>query len=182
MIVFLAIFFDKLIFLFFVLYSYIIKISELIIALFMRITKKSIISFLFLMTLVLPGLAGTFLINTARADVSLVEGQTGLSEVGTIFGGSRAEQDPRALIANIISIALGFLAVIFLGIAVVAGFQYMTAGGNQDKTSKALALLKNAIIGLIIVLAAWALTRFTIVMLNRAARNMDTQSYPEVGM
>ncbi|HZJ41598.1 MAG TPA: hypothetical protein VFD51_01095 [Patescibacteria group bacterium] len=148
----------------------------------MRITKKSIISFLFLMTLVLPGLAGTFLINPALADETLVEGQTGLSEVGSIFGGNRAEQDPRGLAANIISIALGFLAVIFLGITIAAGFQYMTAGGNQEKTSKALALLKNAVIGLVIVLAAWALTRFTIVMLNRAALNMDTNFYPAATM
>ena len=134
------------------------------------------------MVFILPGVGGTFLINPALADTSLVEGQTGLSEVGSVFGGTRAEQDPRALIANIISIALGFLAVIFLGIVVVAGFQYMTAGGNQEKTTKALALLKNAVIGLVIVLAAWALTRFTVVMLNRAARNMDTQFYPQVGM
>lgn len=148
----------------------------------MRITKKSIIPLLFLMVFVLPGIAGTLLINPALADSKLVENQTGLSEVGSVFGGTRAEQDPRALIANIISIALGFLAVIFLGIVVVAGFQYMTAGGNQEKTTKALALLKNAVIGLVIVLAAWALTRFTVVMLNRAARNMDTQFYPQIGM
>ena len=134
------------------------------------------------MVFVLPGVAGTLLVNPVLADTSLVEGQTGLSEVGSVFGGTRAEQDPRALIANMISIALGFLAVIFLGIVIVAGFQYMTAGGNQEKTTKALALLKNAVIGLVIVLAAWALTRFTLVMLNRAARNMDTQFYPQVGM
>jgi hypothetical protein len=155
------------------------KDINIIIALFMRITKKSIISFVILMMFILPGASSVFLINSVKADESLVAGQTGLSEVGSIFGGSRAEQDPRSYIANIISIALGFLAVIFLGIAVVAGFQYMIAGGNQEKTSKALALLKNAIIGLAIVLAAWAVTRFTIVMFNRAARNMDTTIYPQ---
>lgn len=148
----------------------------------MRITKKSIISFVILMMFVLPGASSVFLINSVKADQKLVAGQTGLSEVRSIFGGRRAEQDPRSYIANIISIALGFLAIIFLGIALAAGFQYMTAGGNQEKTGKALALLKNAIIGLVIVLAAWAVTRFTIVMLNRAAMNMDTTIYPRTTM
>jgi hypothetical protein len=148
----------------------------------MGITKKSTISFILLLFFILPSITGSLLVSPVLADESLVEGQIGLNEVGSVFGGERAKQDVRSLIANIISVALGFLAVIFLGLIVVAGFQYMTAGGNEEKVSKALALLKNAIIGLAIVLVAWSLTRFTIVMLNRAARNMDTTFYPQIGM
>jgi hypothetical protein len=148
----------------------------------MGITKKSTISFILLLFFILPSITGSLLVSPVLADESLVEGQIGLNEVGSVFGDERAKQDVRSLIANIISVALGFLAVIFLGLIVVAGFQYMTAGGNEEKVSKALALLKNAIIGLAIVLVAWSLTRFTIVMLNRAARNMDTTFYPQIGM
>jgi hypothetical protein len=148
----------------------------------MRITKKSIFSFCLLMIFVLPVTLGSFFSNQALAQSSLVDGQTGLKDVGSVFGGTRAERDPRELAADIITIVLGFLAVIFLALVVFAGVQYMTSGGNQDKAKKALDLLKNAIIGLIIVLVAWAITRFAIVMLNRAARDMDTGSYPEIGM
>jgi hypothetical protein len=148
----------------------------------MTINKKSILASLFLLLFVVPALFISLPTTQVLADQVLVEGQTGLEEVGSVFGGERAKQDPRSLIANIISIVLGFLAVIFLGLTVFAGFQYMTAGGNTEKTSKALALLKNAIIGLVIVFMAWALTRFTIVMLNRAAKNADTSIYPQVGM
>lgn len=148
----------------------------------MRITKKSIISFVLLLFFIVPAVSGSFLLSPVKADESLIKGQVGFDEAGQVFGGDRAKQDVRGLIGNIISIVLGFLAVIFLAITIFAGFQYMTAGGNQEKTSKALALLKNAIIGLIIVLLAWALTRFVIVMLNRAARNADTSIYPQVGM
>lgn len=146
----------------------------------MILTKKSIISFLFLMVLIIPSvLSSSLLLKPVSADEELVEGQIGLEEVKGVFGGSRAEQDPRGLVVNIINIVLGFLALIFFILAIYGGFQYMTAGGNREQTSKAIATLRSAVIGLVIVLAAWALTRFAIVMINRASRNMDTQFYPQ---
>ncbi|MDD2353896.1 MAG: pilin [Patescibacteria group bacterium] len=148
----------------------------------MTINKKSILSFFFLLLFIIPVSFTTYQVNIVSADQSLVDGQVGLKEVGSVFGGNRAEQDPRYMIANFISIALGFIGIIFLGLTIFAGFQYMTAGGNSEKTSKALGLLKNAIIGLVIILMAWAITRFTIVMLNRAAKNADTSIYPSVGL
>jgi len=64
------------------------------------------------------------------------------------------------IVANIIQVALSFLAIIFLGLAITAGFKWMTAGGNDDQIKKSQATLKNAIIGLIVVLAAYAITYF----------------------
>jgi hypothetical protein len=64
------------------------------------------------------------------------------------------------VISVIIQVALSLLALIFLILAIVAGFGWMTAAGNEDKISKAQDTLRSAIIGLIIVLAAWAITYF----------------------
>ena len=64
------------------------------------------------------------------------------------------------LVAKIIRIALGFLAIIFLTLTIIAGFQWMTAGGNEETVKKAQGTIKAAIIGLIIVLAAYAITYF----------------------
>ncbi len=64
------------------------------------------------------------------------------------------------LIANIIKIALGFLALIFVVLMVVAGFQWMTAAGNEEQAKKAMGIIKTAVIGLVIVLAAYAITYF----------------------
>lgn len=64
------------------------------------------------------------------------------------------------IVANIIQVALSFLAIIFLALAITAGFKWMTAGGNDDQIKKSQATLKNAIIGLIIVLAAYAIVYF----------------------
>lgn len=64
------------------------------------------------------------------------------------------------VIANIVKIVLGFLATIFLVLTVLSGFQWMTAGGNEDQIKSAQGRLKNAIIGLVIVLMAYAITYF----------------------
>jgi hypothetical protein len=52
------------------------------------------------------------------------------------------------------------LGVIFLVLFIVSGYQWMTAGGNEEQIEKAKKRMGNAAIGTIIVLMAWALTRF----------------------
>lgn len=47
-------------------------------------------------------------------------------------------------------------AVIFLLLFIVGGIQYLTSAGNEEASGKAKKLLVDAIIGLIIVLLAWA--------------------------
>jgi hypothetical protein len=64
------------------------------------------------------------------------------------------------IIASIIKLVLGLLGIIFLGLTIMAGFKWMTAGGNEEQVKKATSTMKNAIIGLIIVLMAYAITYF----------------------
>lgn len=63
-------------------------------------------------------------------------------------------------IANIISIALSLLGVIFVILTVYGGFLYMTARGNEEQTKKGQAIIVQALIGLIIVLTAYAISYF----------------------
>ncbi|MFA5184693.1 MAG: pilin [Patescibacteria group bacterium] len=141
----------------------------------MRFTKKHVLAFIFLFCLsflfISPGLP-------ALADDSLVNSQVGMKQVGSAFGNA-TPADIRSTIARIINVLLGFLGVIFLGFTVYAGFLYMTAAGNEEKTTEALRILRNAIIGLIILLMAWSITRFTVLILGRAANNstVDYRTY-----
>lgn len=64
------------------------------------------------------------------------------------------------LVARVIQVVLSLLGVIFLALTLVSGFKWMTAGGNEEQVKKATATLKAAIIGLIIVLAAYSITYF----------------------
>ena len=64
------------------------------------------------------------------------------------------------IIASVIQIILGFLGVVFIILLVVAGFKWMTAQGNEEQVTQSLSTIRAAIIGLIIVLASYAITYF----------------------
>ncbi|MGE5425504.1 MAG: hypothetical protein ACM3PZ_00205 [Bacillota bacterium] len=63
-------------------------------------------------------------------------------------------------VGSIIGIVLSFVGVIFLVLIIYAGLNWMTASGNADKVGKSKDMMINAVIGLIIVLAAYAITAF----------------------
>ncbi|OGF21054.1 hypothetical protein A2Y83_01835 [Candidatus Falkowbacteria bacterium RBG_13_39_14] len=62
------------------------------------------------------------------------------------------------IIGQIIQIILSFLGVIFLVLMVYGGYLWMTGGGNEEQIAKAKNIMGAAVIGLIIVLAAYAIT------------------------
>jgi hypothetical protein len=70
--------------------------------------------------------------------------------------------DPRTIAANVINFILGLLGVIAIVIILFGGFKWMTAMGNDDNVAKAKALLGAGIIGLLIVLAAYAVSIYII--------------------
>ncbi len=61
---------------------------------------------------------------------------------------------------QLVGVILSFVGVLFLLLVVFAGISWMTADGNQEKVTKARGLMINAIIGIIIVFAAYAITSF----------------------
>lgn len=83
-----------------------------------------------------------------------------LQKVGGVGGYEISKTNLPEMIANIVKIFLGFLGAIFVGLMLYAGYLWMTAGGNEDKVTKAKDLIKRSIIGLAIVLAAYSITYF----------------------
>ncbi len=73
---------------------------------------------------------------------------------------SQTTLDVPQLIGQILSTVLGFTGTIFFILVVWSGILWMTAGGSQENIKKAQDILKAAIVGLIIVLSAYAITRF----------------------
>lgn len=74
---------------------------------------------------------------------------------------------------NFIKWALGFLGLVAVIFIIIGGYMYMTSGGNEEKTEKAKQYIKNAVIGLIIVLLSWAIAYFTFnTILNEAERTL----------
>ncbi len=140
----------------------------------MRISKKQILNFTFLIFFILFALVAYL---PVRADSSLLNSQTGISEIGNVYGNSHV--DIRITIAKIINVVLSFLGIIFIVLVIFAGFQYMMAAGNEEKAKEALSLMRNAVIGLLIILMAWVITRYSIYVLHRTINNaLDYTWYP----
>jgi len=76
------------------------------------------------------------------------------------------DTDIRIIIAKIIRAALGVLGIVALGFTIYGGFLYTTAGGDEKKVETAKKIIKNMVIGLVIILSAFAITQFVINMLR----------------
>ena len=63
-------------------------------------------------------------------------------------------------IGIVIKISLGLLGIVFLFLIIYGGYIWMLAKGNQQEVDKAIKIIQNAVIGLIIVVVAFALVNF----------------------
>ena len=84
-----------------------------------------------------------------------------IAEIPVAFNLASAT-DIRLAIINIVQFILGFLGLIAVIIILYGGFQWMTAGGNEEKVGGAKATIPAGLIGLVIILSAWAIATFVI--------------------
>lgn len=120
----------------------------------------------------------SIIVLTILSVTTPVLAQYGLEETGKAANlpeGVRSGNLP-SLIGSFINIALGIIGVIFLCLMVYAGFLWMTAMGDPKKTSTAKDLIFAAIIGIIIIVLAYAISYFVISSLS------DISSSPESGL
>lgn len=100
--------------------------------------------------------------------------------VGGAFGetvSSRDDvQDLRLVISKYINIFLGFLGIVFLILIIYAGILWLSAQGNSDNVSKARSLLFTGIIGLAVILSAFAIASFVTDRLFMATQNNSSQT------
>ena len=116
---------------------------------------KHIISFAIISLIVAPLIALPALAQTNDPNELF-----GINAVNNGLNGSLASGDPRAMVGRIINIVLSFLGVIAVVIILLGGFKWMTAAGNDEKVEEAKKLLGSGVIGLVIILAAWAISGF----------------------
>lgn len=103
--------------------------------------------------------SGVALAATALLPLSaLATAYTISDDVGGSVGLGTA--DLKTTVINIISWVLGILALVAVVMIIIGGFQWLTAAGNEEKIEKAKKVISAAVIGLIIVLLAWAIVIF----------------------
>ena len=130
----------------------------------MFITKKRIWSLFIVLILGILQLSPLLQVKPVKADDTLVQQQSLLTQVGNQTYGA-GQKDVQLLAVTLIKTALAFLGLIFLVLLLWAGFNWMTAGGNEDKIKESLKRIQNAAIGLLIILSAYGITTYIVKML-----------------
>ncbi len=113
--------------------------------------------------------AATLAINTTSINFGIYYGQaTGLGQ-----------KDIRTTVSSIINVALGLLGIVAVVIILIGGFEWMTAGGNEEKVGEAKKRIVAGIIGLAIIMSAYAVSKFVLFKLYAATTGTE---YTEAGV
>ncbi len=112
----------------------------------------------------LAAAAFAFPAQVLAAENPFTKGATLANTVGTSAGITTSRGLPE-IIGSIINVGLGFLGIVFLVLLLYAGFLWMTAQGEPKSVDKAKEMLKQSVIGLIIIVAAFAISNFVLISL-----------------
>jgi hypothetical protein len=113
-------------------------------------SKRTTIFIIFALTLVIfPALVVA--VHAQPADF-------GLNAANNI-GLPNTANDPKDAAVMIVRYLMTFLGIIAVIVILWGGFQWLTAGGNEDKVGGAKKTLIAGIIGLIIIIAAFAIVQ-----------------------
>jgi hypothetical protein len=75
-------------------------------------------------------------------------------------------------VGSLIQTFLGILGIVFLVLTIYAGFTWMTAAGDSKKVDSAKNILISAVVGLVVLLSAYAISSFVIDNLSKATGNV----------
>ncbi len=131
--------------------------------------KKILITLVAIFTMALPLLASAQGLKDAGGMLDKIGGASG-EKIGV--SGNLADS-----VATVIKAILALVGTIFLVLTIYAGVMWMTAQGEEARVTKAMDILKAAVIGLIIIMSAYAITSFVTSKLTGAtASNQSTLS------
>ncbi len=127
--------------------------------------NKNVLSRFFISLLFLLITIFNFQIANAQGNVTEVRTpeKYGLTEAATHGGlitNDSDNQDIILIVSNIVGYALYFTGSIFFILIIIAGFTWMTAGGEEKKVSSAKGKIKGAIMGIVVILCAYIITTF----------------------
>ena len=117
--------------------------------------KKQLIKIFIFLVFFLP----TF-VRAGILDSGVATNMAGQSAAALQTSGYSSSSSIGSIVAIVIKAFLGLLGIIFIVLLVLAGYNWMTAAGDEQKVTKAKDTIRTAIIGLVIIMAAWGLTSF----------------------
>lgn len=84
----------------------------------------------------------------------------GLDSTAGTAGIKDTTSTPQVVVGRVLQQAISLVGIIFFALILWSGFLWMTSAGNDERVKEAKNILLAAVIGLIIVAAAYAITRF----------------------
>lgn len=93
---------------------------------------------------------------------------SGVKSFGTMIYGPGEPPSPQQVAVLVINTLLTLLGILFVGLIIYGGYIYLTSQGADDKIKKAKAIISTAVIGLLIVVTAYAIANFVITALLEA--------------
>lgn len=94
--------------------------------------------------------------------VSAQETDIGLNYAANLGLEDGGEKDIRVFLAEIVRYFITFLGIIAVAMVMYSGFLWMTSAGDPEKVNRAKQALINSVIGLIIIISAFAIVTFII--------------------
>lgn len=104
--------------------------------------------------------------SRAWAQSSITDPQKQLGDAGAASGLENANFV--VVIGKIINAGLIALGIVLIITIIYGGIVWMTAGGNEEKIEKSKKILRNSIIGLLIISLSFVLTKFIFNLLIQA--------------
>jgi uncharacterized membrane protein len=80
------------------------------------------------------------------------------SNIGSQLGLGNA--DLLTVILRFVRLVLGFAPLAATALLILGGLQWMTSAGNEERLDRAKKTISGAVIGLVIILLAWAIVEF----------------------
>lgn len=108
----------------------------------------------------------------ALPSIALAETKVGIQKafpmVADVAGNKPYNYDKSLtmVIADVLQLALSILGILFVIFMIYGGYIWMTAAGNESKADKAKDIITQSILGLVIVVGAYAIAYFVIYAFN----------------
>lgn len=120
--------------------------------------KKIIITILLAIILTIGFFPTISFAQTSLKDEIANQNRAFSGKEGAGFG---APRDPRVIVANIIKILLTLVGTLFFAYTVYGGALWMMSAGVEEKITKGKDIIRNGIIGVVIILGAYSITWMT---------------------
>lgn len=107
--------------------------------------------------------------ETANTIQSGIAATASTGRLGNVCAQQTLQACVTAIAGSAINTVLAFTGLILLGYLLYAGFLWMTSGGEDDKAGEARTMIKNAVIGMVILTLSFAISSYVLGALNTIA-------------